>query len=144
MNRTYSFYFIYVSPLSIFTWFNYYHHAFTRFFFLHLSHTLKSTVIKDIFKFYFLNYFLFFLTYTYDQRWAKSSNLVILKIKIEINTNYEFLKSKSIQNVVISKIKFKITFKLWVFIIYNNLIWVILIFHAKHECLIEELNIWYM
>ena len=52
---------------------------------------------------------------------------VILKIKIKIITNYEFLKSrsKSIQNKVILKILFKIFFKLWVFIIHNNFIWVI-------------------
>ena len=37
---------------------------------------------------------------------------VILKIKIEIITNYEFLKSKSSLNQLILKISFKITFEL--------------------------------
>ena len=38
--------------------------------------------------------------------------IVILKIKIEIITNYEFLKSKFCSNQVILKIIFKITFEL--------------------------------
>ena len=37
---------------------------------------------------------------------------VILKIKIEINTNYEFLKSNFSLNQVILKIILKITFEL--------------------------------
>ena len=40
---------------------------------------------------------------------------VILRIKNEIITNYEFLKLKSRLNQVILKIIFKITFQLWVF-----------------------------
>ena len=45
---------------------------------------------------------------------------VILKIKIEIITNYEFLKSrsKSIENQAILKIILKITFILRVFLLY--------------------------
>ena len=48
----------------------------------------------------------------YNQRWAKSHNLVILKIKIEILTNYEFLKSQFSPNQVFLKIISKITSEL--------------------------------
>ena len=84
------------------------------------------------------------------QRRAKSSNSVTLKIqittkqwfwqsKLKIITNYEFLKSKSIQKQVILKIIFKITFRLWVSNIYNNFTWVIYDF----SCQTGSWIVWY-
>ena len=47
---------------------------------------------------------------------------VILKVKIKIMTNHEFLKSKSSLKQVILKIIFKIPFHYEFFIKYNNFI----------------------